>query len=118
MILKELFLSFQLVNADTFIKGSIAFENYGMIATFIDMFTVALRMSFPIIGTLLIVSVAMGLLAKAAPQMNLLMIGFPISIAVSFVLMIVILPGLILFFEDYIDSMFKNIWFLMNGLKR
>ena len=48
------------------------------------LFQQALVLSLPILGTLFLVSVAMGLLSKAAPQMNLLSEGFPISIFVAF----------------------------------
>lgn len=113
LIIKEIFSSFELINVTNFIKNSIVEPSYGIIATFTDMFMIALKMSFPILGTLLLVSVTMGLLAKAAPQMNLLMIGFPISITVGFIIIILVLPGLIIFFSDYIEEMFSRIWFLM-----
>ena len=37
----------------------------------------------------------MGLLAKAAPQMNLLMMGFPVAIGVAFTMLFLILPFLV-----------------------
>lgn len=118
LILREIYASFELVTASSFIKGSIVLEGHGLLALFIKMFLVAFRMAFPIVGTLLLVSVTMGLLAKAAPQMNLLMIGFPISITVGFIILLLLLPGLIVFFSDYMDDMFKDVWFLMLELKR
>ena len=108
--------SFELVSADTFIKGAIIESKYGIIALFVKMFGIALRIALPIVGTLLLVSITMGLLAKAAPQMNLLMIGFPISITVAFIILIAILPNFIVFFNDYIYEIFKDIWFLMMEL--
>jgi flagellar biosynthesis protein FliR len=118
IIIRELYHSFELVSASSFIKASVVLPEYGMVALFVKMFFTALRMAFPIVGTLLLVSVTMGLLAKAAPQMNLLMIGFPISITVGFIILIVVLPGLIVFFSDYIDRIFSDLWFLMLELKR
>lgn len=58
------------------------------------LFETALVIALPILGTLLLVSVSMGLLAKAAPQMNLLTMGFPITISVAFVTLFVTLPFL------------------------
>lgn len=118
LIIKEIYSSFELINVNAFIKNSVVEPNYGIVATFADMFMIALKMSFPILGTLLLVSVTMGLLAKAAPQMNLLMIGFPISITVGFIIIILVLPGLIIFFSNYIEDMFSKIWFLMLELRR
>ncbi len=53
------------------------------------LFQSALTISFPILGTLLLVSIVMGLLAKAAPQMDVLTMGFPVSIGVSFLVLFV-----------------------------
>jgi len=116
LIIKELYHSFELVNADVFLQGAVIDSKYGLIALFSDMFLIAFRIALPIVGALLCVSVTMGLLAKAAPQMNLLLIGFPISITVGFLILIVILPGMILLFGDYIDEVFMNVWRLMREL--
>ena len=58
------------------------------------LFENALVISFPIVGTLFLVSVCLGLLAKAAPQMNLLMMGFPVAIGISFIFLVLLLPFL------------------------
>lgn len=79
----------------------------------IKIMDVVFRQSFvislPIIGVLLLVSLTMGLLAKAAPQMNLLMLGFPLNIAVAFLLIILCLPVMIDFFSTIFQLLFYNI---------
>lgn len=80
---------------------------------FVRFTDVLMRQSFvialPIIGTLLLASLTMGLLAKAAPQMNLLMLGFPINIAVAFILIILCFPVMIDFFSYLFDRLFFDI---------
>jgi flagellar biosynthetic protein FliR len=73
------------------------------------IFEQAMIIAFPILGTLFLVSVTMGLLAKAAPQMNLLMLGFPIAISVAFMVILLIIPLLIESFSRIIDSGFETI---------
>ena len=73
------------------------------------LFQSALIISFPILGTLLLVSVAMGLLAKAAPQMDVLTMGFPVSIGVSFLLLFATLPFLMTAMERIIDGSFQTL---------
>ncbi len=73
------------------------------------LFKTALTLSFPVLGTLVLVSVAMGLLAKAAPQMNLLMMGFPVSIAVAFVAMFLTMPLLVQSLSFVVDSSFDGL---------
>lgn len=73
------------------------------------LFQDALVIAFPILGTLVLVYVTMGLLAKAAPQMNLLVLGFPISIGITFVVLIVGMPFLAEAISQFIDEGFELI---------
>jgi len=73
------------------------------------LFESALTISFPILGTLFLVSVSMGLLAKAAPQMNLLMLGFPIAIGVAFIVLFISLPFIAEAFASIIETSFKEL---------
>ena len=73
------------------------------------MFQSALTIAFPILGTLLLVSIAMGLLARAAPQMDILTMGFPVSIGVSFILLFATMPFLMTAMERIIDGSFQSL---------
>lgn len=73
------------------------------------LFENALIISFPILGTLFLVQIVMGLLARAAPQMNLLMLGFPLSIGVAFIILFVSVPFLVQVFDRLIESGFDQL---------
>lgn len=49
-----------------------------------DMFLMAIKIAAPVLAALFLIELALALMARAAPQMNLLMIGMPIKIAVGF----------------------------------
>ncbi len=49
-----------------------------------SMFILALHIAAPVMASLFMVELALAFMGRAAPQMNLLMIGFPIKIAVGF----------------------------------
>ena len=68
------------------------------------LFESALTISFPILGTLLLVSITMGLLAKASPQMDILSMGFPLAIGVSFLMLFATLPFLMTAFDRIIGN--------------
>jgi len=89
-----------------------------VIGSLVTLFQQALIISFPILGTLLLVSVSMGLLAKAAPQMNLLMLGFPLKIGIAFLLMMVTLPLLMEAFSRVIDASFLEIMRFLSDVER
>ena len=73
------------------------------------LFEQALIMSFPILGVLFLIYVTIGLIAKASPQMNLLILGFPFSIAVAFLMLFLIMPFLTEFFEVIFSQAFDTI---------
>ncbi len=79
------------------------------------LFQSALIISFPILGTLILVSIVMGLLAKAAPQMDVLTMGFPLSIGVSFLVLFATLPFLMSVFERIIDGSFQTLQGFIRG---
>ncbi|MFD2272971.1 flagellar biosynthetic protein FliR [Undibacterium arcticum] len=56
------------------------------------IFSAGLQIALPIIAALLITNLALGILTRAAPQLNLFGIGFPITLTVGFVLIGLALP--------------------------
>jgi flagellar biosynthetic protein FliR len=80
-----------------------------------SLFRNSLILAFPIFGTLLLVSVTTGLLSKAAPQINLLTEGFPISILVAFFLMATAMPYMIEAFSGLIDMGFESVTSILVG---
>jgi len=117
LIIQELYYSYQFVTFSNLLKIDLFNSPYTIFSFFIESFSIALRISFPIVATLLLVSISMGLLAKAAPQMNLLMVGFPVSIFISFVILLVTLPLFVEFVVNYFDEIFKSIFLMMKGVK-
>jgi flagellar biosynthetic protein FliR len=64
-----------------------------------NIFTLSLQLSLPVVGTLLATNVALGILTRAAPQLNLFGIGFPITLAVGMLMIAVMLPHLATHFQ-------------------
>jgi len=73
------------------------------------LFLDAIIISLPILGTLFLVSLTTGLISKAAPQINILSEGFPISITVAFLLIFTSLPFMTEAFARVIDSGFASL---------
>jgi len=57
-------------------------------------FVIGFSISFPIIALSLLADIIFGMLMKTMPQFNLLVIGFPIKIAVSFTVLVAILTAI------------------------
>jgi flagellar biosynthetic protein FliR len=73
------------------------------------LFMDAIVMSMPILGTLFLTSLSTGLISKAAPQVNILTEGFPISITVAFILIFSTMPFMVEAFSRVVDAGFRSI---------
>ncbi|TFW32081.1 flagellar biosynthetic protein FliR [Massilia horti] len=58
------------------------------------IFSAGLQIAMPVIAALLITNVALGILTRAAPQLNIFGIGFPITLGVGFLTISLALPYL------------------------
>ena len=76
------------------------------------VFSAGLLLALPIITALLITNTALGILGRVSPQLNLIVIGFPVTIALGFAALYVALPYLIQpllqLFETGLRSMLGN----------
>ncbi len=59
------------------------------------IFVYAVQISVPILAALLITNIALGILTRAAPQLNIFAVGFPITLAIGFFVMALTIPYLV-----------------------
>jgi len=59
-----------------------------------DIFSYGLLIALPVVATLLIANVSFGILSRAAPQLNLFAVGFPVTLAVGFLGLYLLVPVL------------------------
>ncbi len=76
-----------------------------------NIFSQAMRLALPLIAALLITNLALGILTRSAPQLNIFAIGFPITLAVGFFTLMLALPYLAPLLETFtqagLDTMLK-----------
>ncbi|MFV0422560.1 flagellar biosynthetic protein FliR [Oleidesulfovibrio sp.] len=85
VMLKGLTDSFKLIPPGGIVTGAASLHNMLTLAG--HMFVMAVRIAAPVMAALFLVELALALMGRAAPQMNLLMIGFPLKISVGFLFM-------------------------------
>ncbi|HUS58020.1 MAG TPA: flagellar biosynthetic protein FliR [Planctomycetota bacterium] len=64
----------------------------GMIDRFVEMFAAGLKLAAPAVCVLTLITLGMGMLARAAPMLNILMISMSVRIAAGLVLTGVLIP--------------------------
>jgi flagellar biosynthetic protein FliR len=87
-----------------------------MIDSFVQMFYLAFQLAAPLVATLFLVDVALGVLARTVPQFNVFVVGLPIKITVGFVLLVLIVPSLLYLFNDLFVTMLDALQRLMNAI--
>ncbi|MFB5087136.1 flagellar biosynthetic protein FliR [Psychrobacillus sp. PGGUH221] len=106
LLLDGIFYSYQFIPMDMTL---LAFgqENYVefIIKTFAGVFAVAFQMSIPIVATLFLVDIALGITARTVPQLNIFVVGFPIKIGVSFLVLLVMMGVLMAVVQKMFEIM-------------
>ncbi|MCK9490898.1 MAG: flagellar type III secretion system protein FliR [Sulfurimonas sp.] len=72
-----------------------------------NMFLVGFMIAFPIIALTFLQDIIFGMLMKTMPQFNLLVIGFPIKIAVAFMVLIATLTATMLILKTQVQGAFN-----------
>ena len=88
------------------------FISHQLIASLADLFQRSFLLALPVFGVLLLVTISLGLIGKAAPQMNLMMMGFPINIGFGFFLMMASMPFLVQAFSAVVNNGFDSLQML------
>jgi flagellar biosynthetic protein FliR len=71
------------------------------------LFAGGLLIALPIVGAMLMVNMGMGVVMRAAPQLNIFSVGFPITMLLGFALMWVSLPSVFAVFTRVLEESFQ-----------
>lgn len=82
-----------------------------LVDTFSRLFITALQISAPTVGTLFVVSVALGIIARTVPQMNVFMVGMPAKILIGFAMIFLSMP----LYVYLLGSLFSRNYHHMNN---
>ncbi len=80
-----------------------------------QMFAGAVLVALPAISALLLVNLAFGVMMRSAPQMNIFAVGFPITLLLGMVIMLVTLPALPGQLSAMTDQVFGLMRYLVGG---
>ncbi len=69
-----------------------------------DLFVGGLLMALPVMAALLLVNLGLGVIGRAAPALNIFAVGFPVTIILGFILILVTLPDVMAVFQDLLEQ--------------
>ena len=70
------------------------------------IFSGALLLALPSVATILLVNIAFGVMTRTAPQINVFAVGFPITIVVGFIMILISLPTITPLLEGLLEDSF------------
>lgn len=71
-------------------------ESFWVIISFASqMFIGAAWIALPAIASILVITLAMGIMTRAAPQLNIFSVGFPVTMLMGFIILMLVMPGVL-----------------------
>jgi len=68
-----------------------------------EVFRVGLHLALPVLATLLILNIALGVLARAAPQLSVFSVGFPITLITGLLALTLALPHILPYLQSALE---------------
>ncbi len=106
--------SFEIINVGSLNLNKQIFEKIIFISG--DMFVLALKIGAPAIAALLFTKVAFALITKLIPQMNIMIVAFPVQIVIGLFFFGITLNVILRFVEGYVDGLNVMLIDTMKGL--
>jgi len=101
-------VSFKLIPIDKIANPDYLFMNIIKLSS--EIFIIALKLSSPIVITMFFANLAMGIIARTMPQINIFILSFPLYIGLGLLLMGLFLPFFAEFVKHLIYQMIGNIY--------
>jgi len=81
-----------------------------------SIFATGLLLALPVVAALLIANLALGILNRAAPQIGIFQVGFPVTMLVGLLLLQLMVPNLLPFFLRVFDSGIAQVGRVAQGM--
>ncbi len=100
--------SFEFIPVATAFGKVEIFANFGMVVN--QLFEFGVRMAGPVLVTILFANIAMGIIGRAVPQINVLITALPANILVGLLVLIISIPLLIAQMGELVELMAEHLF--------
>ncbi|MBH0229287.1 flagellar type III secretion system protein FliR [Halobacillus yeomjeoni] len=112
LIIDGVFYSYEFIALDKFLPWQDESWILYIIQSFNQMFIIAFLMAVPIVGCLFLVDIALGIVARTVPQLNVFVVGLPLKIFVALAVLVIAMT----FYIMLIKNLFETMLTTMRGL--
>ncbi|MCK9225320.1 MAG: flagellar biosynthetic protein FliR [Candidatus Muirbacterium halophilum] len=81
-----------------------------------NMFTIGFNIAMPVFGTLMIVTVLLGFIAKVAQKIQVMLLSFPLKIVVGIIILTIAFPVMMELFFDTFDQIKTEMYKIMQAM--
>ena len=81
------------------------------------IFVTGMKIAMPVTFAILLVNVALGILARTMPQMNIFVVGIPLQLMVGVSILAMLLPFYVMFLGGMFDEMYGKISIALQALQ-
>ena len=106
-VLQGLQVSYEVVPVGGFSMSAVLSQK--LIALTGGIFIVGIQLAAPVMVTSFLVNIAMGILARVAPQINVFIVSLPVKIFVGFVVLMTVGPVMIYVFKKMLTGFESNV---------
>lgn len=79
-----------------------------IIDLFGGMLVTGLKLAIPVVGAMFVAEMAMGIMARTVPQMQVFFVGIPLKIFLGIVLLLIVIPGYLAILQFLFDSNYQD----------
>jgi flagellar biosynthetic protein FliR len=80
-----------------------------IVISFKDMFLLGVRIALPVVSVIFFTDLALGIIARTVPQMNVFMVGLPLKITVGLISMIMVFPMFFVIIDAFYNGSYEGI---------
>ena len=112
------FYSYQVLPIGTAIVVGNSDVAWYLVILLVQTVVLALRISMPIFGTMMVINGALGIMVKTVPQMNIFVVGLPLKLIIGIILLwLVMAPNMNVMFWQMFDMAHNGMMEVMWGLR-
>lgn len=116
VLLTALFKSYNVLPINSFAFNDVLFNN--MMNIFFQTFAIGFKISVPVLAASLLTEIALGILAKTVPQMNVFVVGMPLKVGVGLLTLFAMMPLFIATMDVTFDKMYSFIYLIIKSMAK
>lgn len=116
ILLAALFKSYSILPINSFVLSEQLVNN--MTTIFVEVFVIGFKISIPVLAAALLAEVALGILAKTVPQMNVFVVGIPLKIGIGLLTLYLMFPVFFKVITATFDKMYIYIDLIIKSMAK